>query len=63
MVKNLGIEHWIYKWGWYLKYQNWPENSQSYSKYSSILIRSIFNNNTQITKNLFSKNLFGYMSL
>jgi hypothetical protein len=23
IVKNPGIEHWSYKWGWYLKYQSW----------------------------------------
>jgi hypothetical protein len=53
MVKNSSIERWTYKWGWYLKYQSWPENSQSYPKYSSILIWSIFHHNTQIMKNIF----------
>jgi len=53
IVKNPGIEHWSYKWGWYLKYQSWPENSQNYSKYSPILIGSIFHCNTQAMKNIF----------
>jgi len=53
MVKNPGTERWTYKWGWYLKYHSWLENFQSYSKYSSILIESIFHHNTQITKKQF----------
>jgi hypothetical protein len=51
MVKNPGIELWTYKGDCYLKYQSWLENFQNYSKYSSILIESIFHHNTQITKN------------
>jgi hypothetical protein len=38
----------------------WLENSQSYSKYSLILIGTIFHRNIQITKNIFHKNLFKY---
>jgi hypothetical protein len=54
MVKYSCIERWTYKWGWYLNIRSWSENSQSYSKYSPILIESIFHCNIQITKNLFS---------
>jgi hypothetical protein len=46
MVKNLNIEPLTYKWDWYLKYWSWLKNSQSYSKYSPILIGSIFHRNT-----------------
>jgi hypothetical protein len=59
MVKNHGIKCWTYKWGWYLKYQSWPKNSQSYSKCLPILIESIFHCNTQIMKKLFLKIYLG----
>jgi len=62
MVKNPGIKHGPTSEAGIWNIRIWPKNSHSYSKYSPILIKSIFHYNTQITKNLFSNNLFGYTS-
>ena len=42
---------------WHVR--SWSENSQNYSKYSSILIKSIFHRNTQITKIFFLRIYLG----
>jgi hypothetical protein len=35
---------------WYLNIKSWPENSQNYPEYSSILIESIFYQNTRVVE-------------
>ena len=62
MVKNPGIKHRPTSEAGIWNIRSWPKIFHNYSKYLPILIKSIFHYNTQITKNLFSNNLFRYMS-